>query len=102
MAYKNIIFVIDNNYVQQFLVTVNSIFRNNDPEEYVIHIVHKDISYKNEILINDFINRNNSSLIMHTVPDDFINTDVMLGSRWASVVYYKLFAFFNIANEINS
>ena len=41
---NNIFFVIDENYVKQMLVTLNSIFKNNNGNDFSIYVVHSDLS----------------------------------------------------------
>lgn len=93
---NNIFFVIDENYVKQMLVTLNSIFKNNNGRDFLIYVVHSDLSEESQHDIAQFIKKHNSNVVLFKIPSSFIDTDVMLGSRWSSVVYYKLYAIFKL------
>lgn len=93
---NNIFFVIDENYVKQMLVTLNSIFKNNNGNDFSIYVVHSDLSETSQQDISNFIHKHNSNVTLFKIPSSFIDTDIMLGSRWSSVVYYKLYAIFKL------
>lgn len=96
MGKKQLLFVLDDGYVQQLLVTLNSIFKHNDPECFGVNIVFNQISDSNISRIEAFVKRNNGKLSTYRIEDEILNTDLMVGTRWSSIVYDKLIGIFRL------
>lgn len=96
MEKKHLLFVLDDGYVQQLLVTLNSIFKNNNGEGFAIHIVYSRISDNNLAIIENFVGKNKAELSRYKIDDSILNTDFMVGTRWSSIVYYKLIGIFGL------
>ena len=93
----NFFFVIDDNYIQQCLVTLNSIFHNNGGG-HKIYIYSPSISEDNEEILRSFIHRNGSELNLHQKDDIGLDFTQMPTTRWNPIVFYKLYGMLNITD----
>ena len=96
MEKKQLLFVLDDGYVQQLLVTLNSIFKHNHSESMVVNLVFSNISDNNLERIEAFICRNKAEFKTYRIDDEVLNTDFMVGTRWSSIVYHKLIGIFRM------
>lgn len=93
---KDIMFVLDDNYVQQFLVTIHSIFENNVAEEITVHVIHEGLKKENQKIMSDYVLGNGAKLIFYQGNKELLNTDIMISSNWPSIIYYKIYGIFHL------
>lgn len=91
----NLIFVVDDNYIEQMLVTLNSVFLNHDCQ-FNIYVVTNGLSRKNSEKLKKFVEKQGGKLQFATYQDSCIDTKKMVNLNWKPIVYYKLYGIFGI------
>lgn len=86
---KNLIaFTIDENYLEPFIVAVQSFIGHHDISKYEIALVHSDISEKNIQKIKRYMQSHNISFRDILIKDEFKN--IKVDFHFNSVIFYRL------------
>lgn len=93
----NIMFVANNAYINQLLVTLNSIFVN-QTGEINIYLISDGLSKENYQIVEQFIHKRHGKLIYKCYEAVCIDTDKIINNRWNPIVFYKLYGIFDINN----
>lgn len=91
----NLMFVVDDNYIDQLLVTLHSIFINHDCGMQV-YVVTSGLQEKHRQKLETFIEKRGWKLWYHQYQDSCIDTGRMINRNWNPIVYYKLYGIFGI------
>lgn len=91
----NIMFVANNAYINQLLVTLNSIFLN-QKGEINIYLISDGLSKENYQAVKRFIHRRHGRLIYKCYETVCIDVDKMINEQWNPIVFYKLYGIFDI------
>lgn len=91
----NLMFVVNDHYIEQLLVTLNSIFMNQSGEINV-YVVTDGLALNNRRKLERFIARRGGSLQLKVHRDPCIDEEKMVNRNWNPIVYYKLYGIFGI------
>lgn len=91
----NIMFVANNAYINQLLVTLNSVFVN-QKGKINIYLISDGLSKENYQMVEQFIHRRHGKLIYKCYEAVCIDTDKIINNQWNPIVFYKLYGIFDI------
>lgn len=91
----NILFVVNDDYVDQMLVTLNSIFVNHCCK-LDIYIITNGLSRDNYKKIHRFIRQRHGGIFFKIYREPCIDIEKMTNKTWNPIVYYKLYGIFDI------
>ena len=89
----NLCFVINRNYIGQFMVTFNSIVYNNKNKKFNVNIIESDLNSLDKERINKFVNRFDSIVNFYDVDNSLFKNSAHMASDSSYTTYYKLFIF---------
>ena len=87
----NILLAINNNYISQTKVLLNSILKSNQNELFNVYIMNKELTADEK---NNIINSVNSNMKIKfiTIDNDEINKFPVYEKRYPVEIYFRLFA----------
>ena len=91
----NLFFVIDDNYIQQCIVTLNSFFKNN-AGEHSVYIYSPEISDANREILRVFVEKYRAKLHLCCQKNIDINLSRVTSGQWSTIVFYKLYGMLDI------
>lgn len=94
----DILLTINNDYLEQSIVTLNSLFTNNKEENFHIHVIHYDLTKESIMKLSAFITGNNKLFSFYLVKDfDWANGKTRY---WDKIILLKLYAWEVLPVEI--
>lgn len=83
-----IVFTIDENYLEPFIVAIESFSHFHNVEKYDLALVHSDISEDNIEKIRSYVKSKNISFVVARIDDTF--EKISVGYHFNSVIFYRL------------
>lgn len=98
----NLLMTINNKYVEQLIVLLNSIKYSNSNEVFDIYILYKELDDEKINNINkEFENFKNFSLNFINIPKSEINSFPVYEKRYPEEIYFRLFASKYLPQSVN-
>ncbi len=94
----NLIFIADDNYIEQLIVTLNSILVNNNVK-LIVYVFSTGISENNRVVLKEFLKNWDSKLTYIEHAEICIDLKKMHNHNWNPIVYHKLYALFECHEE---
>ena len=85
----NLCFVINRNYIGQFMVSIVSLFENNK-EKYIVHLLHKGLTNDDENKLKDIVEKYNNEINFYEIDDSIFNGLPKMGYDSSYTAYYKV------------
>lgn len=96
----NLLFTLNENYLEPLFTSLRSIFRSNDKEKMTIYLMHQNIPHNRIIEVNDFVTGNGHTFFPIDCKKLFSEEAVV--NRYYSIeMYYRLLAPFVLPLEID-
>ncbi len=91
----NVMFVVDDHYIEQCLVTMHSLFVNNGGP-FNIYVITSGLKEKNIRILKRFVEERKGRLFLKVYTEACIDTEKMVNRIWNPIVYFKLYGMFDI------
>ncbi len=88
MHKNTIVFTIDENYIEPFIVATQSFMSFHDNSKYTFVLLHSNLKKYHTDKIEKYFYLNNLELIIKKIDDIF--TDIVVGYHFNSVIFYRL------------
>lgn len=85
----NLCFVINKNYIGQFIVSIVSLFENNK-ESFVVHLLNSDLNEEDEKLLTDIVKKYDCEIVFYKISDEIFSELPKMGYDAGYTAYYKV------------
>lgn len=94
----NLLFVADDSYTMQLLVTLNSIFVNNRCP-VTVYVYSNKLSRENQEKITSFVKKKGGICHIIVREEEGVHAETLTNFHWNPIVYLKLYAMFELTEE---
>ncbi|GKQ42389.1 glycosyl transferase [Companilactobacillus sp. RD055328] len=95
----NLLFSIDDNFIQQLKTTIYSIQQNSQDHDYTIYVLQKEPLEK-QAELQDFLNQLNITYVPIILGDEQLFADAPISKRYPETIYYRLLAHKYLPQEL--
>ncbi len=94
----NLLFSIDDAYVEQFQVTLYSLVQNTSVDSFSVYILQKNLLKKHDVIV-DFCNKLNVTYFPIIISEDYF-TDAPTTDRYPETIYYRILSHDYLPKEL--